>query len=360
MLLRRSADNKFTLVHLFGGLFVIWSATSLIWTPNKFDGTSELIKLVILAQAFVYGSRVTSISSLILGLSSGLLLSTVVLLLEPWWPDIVLHSTDHAGLFVNSGSLAEISALVLIGLIYDTFRLGTSCVYLRQYYRYPSIRSLFLIVAILPCIILPESRGAWLALAAAFTTWLWSKSKLSALALIALTGILITYSFHIGFHTQSVVQRLAIWQDAIGGMTWLGHGIGSFWTDYAPLATAVDTFLQRPEHLHNDWLEIVFEGGFAGAALFACFIVSAWCSNSQPVARAMFAGFAAEALVDFPLHNPATAFVAALCLGHLARNGMSVRDAWYAGRTFLRTGTANAGRAAGYQSLSQERSHLPA
>lgn len=317
ILLWRGLDTKITLAHLFGALFVTWSAASLLWTPNRLDGTGELIRLVLLAQAFLYGSSLASLRPLLTGMACGLILSSATVLIQLVYPDIVLHTTAHSGLFINSGTLGEITALVLIGMIY--------------------YRCWWLALVLLPCIVLPQSRGAWLALVAAGIVWTWGRSKLSALAIIAISAILLTYSLHLGFHASSVVQRLGMYWDAISGLTWLGHGVGSFWTDYAPLSTTLDIFIERPEHLHNDWLEIVFEQGAVGAG--AVVILGAWClfncARRPTVEGYIFIGFAAEAIVGFPLHNPCTAFVAALCLGHLARGGIGVRELVHGSRVFL-------------------------
>jgi O-antigen ligase len=320
----RNEYNRFTLVHLFGALFILWSAISLIWTPNRLDGLGELIKLVILAQAFVYGSRLDSLRPILIGMACGLILSSAMVLIQLVYPDVVLHSTIHSGLFINSGALGEIAALVFIGVAYGIGNIRDG---LRKW-------NCILLVCLAPSILLPQSRGSWLALIAAFTFWLWSKSKISALVLVALTAISFTYSLHIGFHVASVEQRLGLYQDAIHGLTWLGHGIGSFWTDYAPLSNTVDIFLERPEHLHNDWLEVIFEQGAIGA--LAIGLLWAWrgiaCYRGRPtVGDYICLGFVSEAIVGFPLHNPCTAFLAALCLGHLARDGASIRDLLYRG-----------------------------
>ena len=149
LLMRGDSPRKFTLSHLFGLGFVAWAAVSLIWTPNRLDGMGELIKLVILTQVFLLGARMEPhhLSSLLCGLAIGLLPSAAVVLIQTWQPDIVLHATPNSGLFVNSGSLAEIAALVMIGLLTIQGRYWQG----------------LLFMLLLPCLILPMSRGAYLA-----------------------------------------------------------------------------------------------------------------------------------------------------------------------------------------------------
>jgi O-antigen ligase len=322
LLLRDGKPSKFTIVHLFGALSLAWSALSLFWTSNRLDGLGELAKLIFLAQAFVYGSRLETLSPIIKGLALGLLPSSIVVLLQIPYPLIVAHATSASGLFINSGSLAEITALVLVGLLFGEWSKGW----------------VFLAPLISPCFILPESRGALLAVISAATVWLWSRSRRHALGLILLACIAGVVSFYFGFRVQTGIQtvmdRLAMWSEVLPALTWAGHGIGSFWTDYAPLSTTYDIFVERPEHLHNDWLELIFEGGIINAVCCAGLLV-AYCAGPMSAGRTIFAAFAAEALVGFPLHNPCTAFVAALCLGHLARQRAALRDLFDAGRTGL-------------------------
>jgi O-antigen ligase len=368
LLLLGRPKQEITAGHILGFLFLAWSAVSVLWTPNKLDGLYECAKLIILAQAFCMGCSV-NLRSCVGGMAVGLLPSTVLLMIEPWYPDLVYRTTTHAGLFINSGSLGEISALVLIGLVYG---LGTEAdesgkpqdradSLLSRIWLHVRHRPLtaLLIVGILPCVIIPQSRGSWLALIAAFTLWLWSKSKLAAIGLVVAALILFTYSLHIAFHISSVTQRIGLWSDAISGLTWLGHGIGSLWTDYAPLSNTLDIFKERPEHIHNDWLEIVFEGGVIGAALLVGFV--AIVIRASGVERAILVGFGAEALVGFPLHVPATAFLAALALGSLVGGRSSIRDVRDDGGIYVHAGhDGDNGRRAKRHKSKKERGMVPA
>jgi hypothetical protein len=385
-----SAVPMITAGHIWGALFLVWSAVSISWTPNRLDGTGEWIKLLVLALAFVHGSRLTDIRSVIVGMGFGLIPSSLLIVMEPWTGGLTLHTTNYAGLFINSGSLAEIAALVIIGLVYglteynrrdagdvggkpyssgdnggnrldgrhhsdidngDSPHSGDSGNRIdgrgaiqdnerkplywshrlrarirdRLDIRVSRSLNLVLILALLPCVILPQSRGAWLGLLAAFLVWLWGKSKLWTGAALVLGAVLFAYSIHIGWHVSSVTQRIGLWTDAISGMTLLGHGIGSLWTDYAPLSRTLDIFIERPEHLHNDALEIAFEGGVIGSILAVGFVLSCYGGKAKGAASLIFVAFLAESLVGFPLHNACTAFLAAVCLGRLASSGHRVR-----------------------------------
>lgn len=306
---------RVTLPLLVMAALLAWSAVSLAWTPNRYDGLAELIQYAILFQAFLLGSAEEDLGPIFRGMACGLVLSSLVLFAQLWWPEIVLRSTTHSGLYVNSGALAEAAALVLIAMV--------------------GMRQWRLAICILPCLVMPESRGAYLGVLAAFIAWLWGKSRFAALGLMLVAFVAVNVSLHLGFHVLSVIERLHMWRDAIGGLTWLGHGVGSVWTDYAFLNQTFDIVLQRPEHLHNDWLELLFEGGLP-AILLSGVLVSCLCfAGSDALSRAVLAGFVAESFVGFPLHMPTTGFIAALCLGHLVRGRVDLRDLFADGRILL-------------------------
>lgn len=315
---------KITATHWLLFALLAWSALSLLWTPNRLDGAGALIQYVILAEAFVLGSALErdEIDRVFVGMAFGLLASSVTLFVQQWQPDIVLRATMYSGLYVNSGQLAESAALVTIAL----FAAGLN-----------KTRAL-LVIGMLPCLIMPQSRSALLALAAAFIAWVWTKSRFAALLMAALALAALGTSLALGFHVSSVVERFHIWRDAIAGLTMLGHGIGSVWTDYAYLNHTFDIVATRPEHLHNDFLEAAFENGAIGIAAIGicgvwCWIISRRSGPTYPLYVCI--ALAAESLVGFPLHMATTGCIAALCCGHLARGGYSLRDVLDDGRILL-------------------------
>lgn len=298
--------QKITLAHLTLALFIIWSTISLLWTPNVLDGLNEICEYIIAAQAFLLGVQIKNLGPIFRGLGVGLVLSTIMLAAQQWIdPDLVLHGTTHAGLFYNSATLGEIACLVAIALIVQ--------------------HDWLLLVAIAPCVLVPEARAGWIAFTAAGIVWLWQRSWFLAIDLALLCVAAFALSLYGGFHVDSVWQRADIWRDAAHGLTWLGHGVGSTWTDFAALSTTLDIATERPDHLHNDYLEMIFEGGAVAGFLAICL---GWCVFRAPAGagKIIFAGFAAEMLVAFPLHLPCQAFIGALCLGHVARDLTDIRE----------------------------------
>src|SRR5450631_2722541 len=75
-----SAPNHFTLTHILGLTFLIWATLSLLWTPNLPDAFNELIQLVIVAEAFVFGARLNTLRPIFMGLAAGLAISSLIII----------------------------------------------------------------------------------------------------------------------------------------------------------------------------------------------------------------------------------------------------------------------------------------
>ena len=127
---------------------------------------------------------------------------------------------------------------------------------------------------------------------------------------------------------------MSIWRDTIRGMQWFGNGLGQYYITFPHYSILLDTLLARPEHVHNDYLEIVYEFGLGSVFV----LVFGWSisRSSLPAERAMAMAFAVEAFLAFPLYMPTTAAVFALVAGRLAVSGPSLRDDLIAGRMALR------------------------
>ena len=139
-------------------------------------------------------------------------------------------------------------------------------------------------------------------------------------------------------------SRLQTWAGAAHmweAHPWWGVGPGQFdyrYRQYRPEALQV-----RPEHAHNDYLELLDEFGLAGGLLVAVGAVvfifglkQSWphvrraesdFGNSMSTRYAIFLGalgalaaLAAHSLVDFNLHVPANALVGTVILGLVASN----------------------------------------
>lgn len=303
-LLMRRNGAPFTAAHLFGLLFVAYAAASVLWAPHKWEALDALLKLIVLAEAFVLGSQMRDIRPVVAGSALGIGVSSAVIVLGIHVP----QTSDYpAGLFVNSNALGEIAALVLAGALIH-----------RIWWAVPLIA---------PALIASHCRGAFLALAGAAIIWVWARSKPVAIALVIIG---IASAAWMG-SSESAQQRLDMWAAIVPQLTAIGKGIGSFYTMY-PLYSPFDTLLQRPEHLHNDWLEFAFELGVVGAILCSAFL---WSARSI-----VLAVLVVEAIFGFPLHLAATAVLGGIMSGHAVRDRRSVRDslAQWRGAVFPRGG----------------------
>ena len=123
----------------------------------------------------------------------------------------------------------------------------------------------------------------------------------------------------LGSHASNA-ERLNIWQDTLDGLTFWGHGLGSYWDMFPHFASRIDVLVPiqtRPDHAHNDLLELIFETGAIGG-LLALAIVATVFSSSSPERYIVICVFV-MAFVGFSLHLPATLGMAAFALGRINR-----------------------------------------
>lgn len=271
---------SFTWVHIVGVLFIFWAIVSLDWTSNWYDGVHELIKLVIIAEAFVLGTYLYSLRDLFIGLGIGLLFS--------------LPMMFQGGLFVNINVLAETTLIVCVGLV----------VY----------RVWWLIPVLLPLIVVNGSRAAILT---GIGLIAYTQSK--RLCLVSVIAGLIILS---QYRTDTIDLRIVLWEDTLSGLTMVGHGLGSFFTDYPFLTNSIDTVLSRPRYAHNDLMQISFELGLIGGilALVFCWLIL----QSDKQERYVFLAFLGVSCFSYPLHLPVSSFVMALVCGYVASSRVDV------------------------------------
>ena len=311
LLLWQQSPSYFTPLHLIGCLLVSWCALSLAWTANGYDGLGELGQLALIAQAFVLGNRLGSMREIFKGLAIGLIVSSLLVATPLYQFMIGPVSVEHEGLLGNRNMLSEAAVLTLLG-----------CIGYRLWWFIPGI---------LPSIFVwPQERASMLALIVAAGCWLWSYSKWLTVACgAAVIGAGLSYAFF-GDRISSTSQLIQIWSDTSKGLTFWGHGIGSFLTLFPFLTSTIDIVVSRPEHAHNDFLEIIFDYGFIGAFLYASFTVVA-IGVADRIYRPILAAFLVIGCFSFPWHVPVTAFIGACVIGCIAGRGFDLRsfnDVW--------------------------------
>lgn len=295
-----SAGVRFTRGHLLGLLLLAWAAVSLSWTASIYDGIHELWQWCLYGGLFCLAASAATLRPVYIGLGLGFAVNGALMIAQHTFGFIGIEQiVPPAGLFMNKNYVAEPAALVLVALV--------------------GHRLWWLAAAVLPAVVLGGSRGALVGIAAAAVVWLWPRSRAAAVVLTA-AGVCACAALVSG---GSVAERFTIWRDTVDGLTWLGSGIGSFFTQYPMAASLKDLLISRPANAHNDFLEMAFEIGPAGLLMFVLLLSTALCAP-RPIERAVLLAFIMEACFGFPLHNPVTGFIAALAAGHLcgARHGL--------------------------------------
>ena len=149
-----------------------------------------------------------------------------------------------------------------------------------------------------------------------------------------------------GSDSSSFATRQDIWAHTfrlIGQTFPVGTGMGSFPSVYVLGEDPTNIGLTYINHAHNDYLEILLEGGLVGAILGAAFLawwtVRAarlwWPQPGEDLQRAATIATAAlllHSLVDYPLRTAAMASVFAMCLATMAMGSAHSRE-WSRFRT---------------------------
>jgi len=219
------------------------------------------------------------------------------------FPTIGLNS----GLFFNKSFGAEISAMVAVGLI------GTG-----RWWLAPAV--------LVPLGLTPLSRGSIFAFLNAGFLYISKKHRFYAvLFVIMLLGVLVRLVMS-PTHFDNNLERVALWADVARGLTFFGHGLGSFRWQWPYF-----------EFAHNDALQIAYELGVPGVLLLGSFFVH--CLRAGALTeRLVIVVFLVEGCFGFPLYTPATLGLVALVAGSLCRSRLGLDVAVPAGQRDLLPG----------------------
>lgn len=293
-------EQRMTAAHMAGGAFLLWAAVTLIWASNRYDGINSIFILLTLSACFSLGVHQDSLRRMWIGAGLGLGLSAVIIALDYFMVLSFMPGPALGGLFVNRNFFAEAAALVLIAAVAE--------------------RIWWLIPLLLPAMLMTESRGAALSLAVALAVYFRQQWRVVLpIAVIAAVAIA-AFSFKVD---HSASERLVIWHSTVNGLTFFGHGLGSFWSAYPQfdLRTVIN---DTPEQAHNELLTIAFELGFVGVLLALAF--AAALAGPIDTARLVLIGIAVQSITQFPLHLPTTAFLGMVAAGHAVRRAPLLRD----------------------------------
>lgn len=309
--------TKVTTGHLLGLGILFYAVTSISWALSSYDSLLALSRLLCLALVFCVGAETTDIRPLLKGMAIGAAVNSVIVIIQWGWEHSLQQwigeNNSPAGLFVQGNLLPEVTAMILVGLV--GYRLWAY------------------IPGLLPALLLQGARGALASLVVVGIIWTWQKTKWLAMALAILLVLIIAVTVSVRLHNNSIGDRLSMWLPTLKSLTPFGAGIGSFYSTFPTLGSNFNLFELRPDHVHNDLLELTYELGL-GVAFVLAWLAVVFAGSLGPE-RAMFAVFLLEGITGFPLHVPATAFLAVLCAGRLCRSCDPVRDAVLNGRVLL-------------------------
>lgn len=283
--------------------FYIYAAMAMAWTLVPVQGVYDLWKLAMLSGVFLLGHSRIDVRRLYVGMAYGIGVSVVVAVAQSFgWTGIPSRPVDEAGwpsaagLFFSANHFGEAAAMISVVLI-------ASGLYWHS-------------LLTLPGVILSESRTALLVIGLLGVTWLWSRSRGMALAILlgaGIAGALVHKS------PTTLSYRAEIWKSAIDGMTWFGRGPGSYMIT-SPLFSAFHTegIPNREEDAHNDFLQMAYQYG-VGAALLLPLVLCGVLGPLSPE-RYLFLAFCIIACLNFPLEIPVEAFLGLFAMGRLWRD----------------------------------------
>jgi O-Antigen ligase len=147
-------------------------------------------------------------------------------------------------------------------------------------------------------------------------------------ALFSMTGLLRLAGTDPVSDYRAVISSVSM--VTLKGFLPFGSGFGSFVPAYQLFETPATMLSSYVNHAHNDWLELVLEGGLPMAFILAAFVmwfgaavISVWRNaESELIAKAACISVSIlllHSFVDYPLRTPALMVMFALCCGFMAQ-----------------------------------------
>lgn len=268
---------------------VSWILLTYFWSTQPLDGQLAAFHYFVIVSVALLGATVSDPRALYIGFAAGLI--SLAWPLDLFVPDINL---------LGDSAVCAFMAMLIVG--------------------YRSLRfSMVLGPLLLAAIIYSHSRSALLGLACGCMAGAMKLNRRWTIFALILSAAVLGIAIGLG-QKVSTLDRFNIWHDTVAGLTWFGHGLGSYRTSVALYGGQIDVLKgMRPDHAHNDILEIAFESGLLGAALaVAAFGWLIWKSWGEREVIILIAGLGAS-LTTFQFHIPSTLFLAAFALGRLMR-----------------------------------------
>lgn len=296
---------RLSAVHWLILALLAWAALSMLWAEVFYDAFNGWYELALMGALFAIAYEIDDPTWVYRGLALGLGASTVIAIFQELGYDpviSVLPAGSHqnpAGLFINPSLLGEACAPIAILML------------ARRNYWLAGLVALPLFMS--------ENRAGIIAFVICLAVWIGAERR-RGLGLLLLGACIVPAYLAVtkGLHPwDSIPQRLDIWKGMLPGLTFFGHGIGQFYTQfpiYSDLSSGGAQVWVMTAHAHNDGLEFLFELGVPGIAVLGGLVWLVY-RQGQFAELLALAAIGLTALVGFPLHEPFTAAVAALLAG---------------------------------------------
>ncbi len=227
----------------------------------------------------------------------------------------LLPYVTSAGFFANQNHFATLMFVAIPLVIYQFAAI-----------RRPLLSLVAVALIILACFATRSVAGAYLSAGCALFSYalilrLRTPTRLLLLLLVAVG--MIALAFNPGnileINEDNPLDRTGIWRTTWAAIvaTWpFGAGLGTFDLVFTQFQPASDIRPQFINHAHNEYLELLLEGGVAAAVLLVLYLaLLAWALFAMPrspLRLAAFCGIVFMLLhsgVDYPLRTPALALV---------------------------------------------------
>lgn len=275
-----------------------WAAISLAWAPIPRDGVLDWFFLALLAFSTTAAiERPEAVENALAAFSWGLAVSSAIAVAQrlgwntPWIP-----GSGVGALFLNSEVLAETAAPIFAWAVFS--RRWTSAA-----------------IALAPLAVCNSRIAVVAAAVGLWFSWRTDRTLKVCVAILVLLAIPLALLGAGDLKIGSAGTRIVLWAAAVESVVPLGRGLG-WWAAAHP--NPMETVA------HSDALQFVVDLGI-GAMPFLLVPVAALFGGGDDAKRAAFVVIVAEAAVSFPLHLPATVFLAGLLAGALAADRRDLR-----------------------------------
>lgn len=280
------------------------------FAPVGYEAVNLYCHAIFFIIFYAYARGLIDLRHIAIGVGLGFTVNSIVVLGQHYlhW-QFIPEITPGSGLYFNRNIASEGAAMALALVV--------------------SYRLWWLVPGIIPTLLF-GSRTPAIALGVTGALAIWRKSKIAAVVAIIVPVALASLWMQTQGDTtitagifDTLKERFGTWYDGAHGFTLFGQGLGS-WNVNFPLYQHHSNALElRWENAHNDVVQLAFELGVVGAGLV---IVGLWKLGRADRNAAFYAlvVFFVQSLVGFPLYEPFTGALAAVCAGWLFRDGDSV------------------------------------